>query len=82
MKQHDDSLRENMGVRMAPTLDTKRTSGLAPREGSLQGVCSLNGNYIIVLDCKNGNALRKVSTSWQLEDLFAHAQVKIDPLGI
>ena len=35
VEQHDDSSQEHMGVGMAPTLDTRSTSGLAPREGSL-----------------------------------------------
>ena len=43
MKQHDDSLQEHMGVRMAPTLDTKRTLELASREGSLSNSHPVNG---------------------------------------
>ena len=46
MKQHDDSSQEHTGVGMAPTLGTKRTSGLALRKRSLS---SLNGYYITVL---------------------------------
>ena len=34
MKHLDDLSQEHMGVRMAPTLDTRRMSGLAPHEGS------------------------------------------------
>ena len=34
MEQHDDSLQEHTGIRMAPTLDARRTSGLAPFEES------------------------------------------------
>ena len=30
VEQHDDSSQEQTGVGMAPTFDTKRTSGLAP----------------------------------------------------
>ena len=51
MEQHDDLLQEHTGVKMVPTLDAKRTSGLAPRGGSLS---SSNDYYIIVLDYKNG----------------------------
>ena len=72
-----------MGIGMAPALDTKRTSGLTPREGSLSNSPphESNGYYISVLDyITKVVALRVVSTSGQLEDLFAHAQVKIDPL--
>ena len=52
IEQHADSSQEHTGVRMAPTLDTKRTSGLVPHEGSLS---SSNGYYIIVLDYKNSS---------------------------
>ena len=34
MEQHDDLSQEHTGVGMAPTLDTSRTLGLTPREGS------------------------------------------------
>ena len=50
--QHDDSSQEHKGVGLAPTLDTKRTSGLTPREASLS---SSNGYYIIVLDYKKAS---------------------------
>ena len=53
MEQYDDLQQEYTGVGIAPTLDTKRTLGLALREGSLS---SLNGYYIILLDYKNGSA--------------------------
>ena len=48
-----DSSWEHTGVKMAPTLDAKRTSVLAPCEGS-----SLKGYYIhcnVVLDYKSGS---------------------------
>ena len=49
MEQHDDSSQKHTGVRMAPTSDTKRTSGLAPREGN-----SSNGyDYSTVADVEN-----------------------------
>ena len=51
MEQHDDSSQEHTGVRTASMLDTKRTSGLAPRGASLS---SSNSYYVIVLDYKNG----------------------------
>ena len=74
---------------MAPTLDTKgrwgsqRVKGvnrtrtplieLAPRES--------NGYYIAELDYSTKTiAQRADSMSGQLDDLFAHAQVKIAPL--
>ena len=56
---------------MAPTLDTKRTSGLTPREGSLSNSHPVN-RTATGLQYKNGTvALRTVSTSGQLDDLFA-----------
>ena len=59
MEQHDDSSQEHTGIRMALTLDTKRTSGLTPREGSLS-----NGYYIVVhYWITKTVSLRRVSTS-------------------
>ena len=40
MEQHDDSSQEvNTGIGKAPTLDTRSTSGLTPREGSSVELC-------------------------------------------
>ena len=47
MEQQDDSSQKHMEVRMALTLDTKRMSELALREGSL------SHGYYIVLEYEN-----------------------------
>ena len=74
IQQHDDSSQEHTGVGMAPTLDTKRTSVLAPcRELIELEPRQSNGYYRCTV------ALRAVcSMSRQLEDLhvFVHAQAK------
>ena len=75
MEQHDDLLQVHTGVGMAFTLDTKRTSGVPPREGG-----SLNLHPVKVALVYKTVALRTISTSWQLEDLFVHTHMKIDPL--
>ena len=48
MEQHDDSSQEHTGVGMTPTLGTKRTSELAPCEGTLSNSHPMNRTAIIL----------------------------------
>ena len=74
MEEHVNSSQEHTGVEMAPTLDTKRTSGLAPREGSLSNSHPMGGVHRTAtilqygLQYKNGSSEsgNTVSTSGQL----------------
>ena len=80
MEQHDDSSQVHPGVGMALTLDAKRTSRLASHEGSLSNSHPVNGVHQTATKLQYYRtktvALRVVSMSGQLDDLFAHAQVK------
>ena len=78
MEQHDDSSQKHTGVGMTPTFDTKRTSGLALREGSLSNSHPVNGVHRTASILQYWT--RVISTSGQLDDLSAHAQAKIDLL--
>ena len=71
MEQHDDSSQEHSGVGLAPTLDTSASH-------CVKGVL-VNRTVNFYWTIKTV-ALTTDSNSSQLEDLFEHAQAKIDPL--